>query len=71
MWTFAPRWLTNSYAQALSVRDALRSRRLIESSWYQRQWGQVFALADRLLVLGVSLVVAAIASHACGAATAI
>jgi predicted phage terminase large subunit-like protein len=47
MWTFAPhtRWLTNSYAQSLSVRDALRSRRLIESTWYQRQWSHVFALA--------------------------
>jgi predicted phage terminase large subunit-like protein len=47
MWTFAPhtRWLTNSYAQSLSVRDALRSRRLIESGWYQRQWGHVFGLA--------------------------
>jgi hypothetical protein len=47
MWTFAPasRWLTNSYAQSLSVRDALRSRRVIESRWYQRYWGHVFALA--------------------------
>jgi predicted phage terminase large subunit-like protein len=46
-WTFAPtsRWLCNSYAQALSVRDALRSRRLIESRWFQERWGHVFALA--------------------------
>src|SRR5215831_2717283 len=46
-WTFAPssRWLCNSYAQSLSVRDALKSRRLIESRWYQERWGHVFALA--------------------------
>lgn len=46
-WTAHPerRWLFASYAQSLSVRDSLKCRRLIESPWYQRNWGSVFQLA--------------------------
>ena len=45
-WTTAPhrRWLFASYALSLSERDSLRCRRLIESPWYQRHWGDRFAL---------------------------
>lgn len=39
------KWLSVSYAQPLSIRDALKSRRLIESPWYQARWGDRFALS--------------------------
>ena len=35
-------FLTASYALQLSGRDALKSRRLIESNWFQRRWGHEF-----------------------------
>jgi len=38
------RFLSASYARSLSVRDAARSRRLIESPWYRRHFGASFAL---------------------------
>ena len=38
------KFLFASYAQTLSVRDALKSRRLIQSSWYQKRWGFRFQL---------------------------
>jgi len=46
VWTRHPetRWLFASYAASLSVRDSLRCRRLIESEWYQRRWGNRFQL---------------------------
>ena len=40
----ATRWLFASYAQSLSLRDSVRCRRVIESHWYQRNWGDRFAL---------------------------
>lgn len=40
------RFLTASYAQPLATRDALKSRRLIQSTWYQERFGRVFSLAD-------------------------
>jgi predicted phage terminase large subunit-like protein len=45
-WIRAPqtRWLFTSYAQSLSTRDALRSRRIIQSAWYQQRWGHRFHL---------------------------
>src|SRR5882672_2410652 len=33
------RWLFASYSAALSVRDSVKCRRLIESQWYQERWG--------------------------------
>ena len=47
-WTFAPerRWLFASYAAALSIRDSLKCRRLIESPWYQGRFGARFALTS-------------------------
>lgn len=38
------RWLYSSYAQRLSTRDSLKCRRLIQSPWYQRNWGDRFQL---------------------------
>ena len=40
------RWLYSSYAASLSIRDSVKCRRLIESSWYQRMWGDRFALTS-------------------------
>jgi predicted phage terminase large subunit-like protein len=38
-WTWAPwtRWLTSSYDDALALRDAVRTRTLMQSEWYRRQ----------------------------------
>lgn len=51
-WTHAPyiQWLYSSYAEKLSKRDSIRTRRLIRSAWYQGQWGNAFDLtkADAL-----------------------
>jgi predicted phage terminase large subunit-like protein len=40
------RWLFASYALPLSVRDSLKCRRLIESPWYRRHWGDVYRLTS-------------------------
>src|SRR5450759_1007449 len=37
------RWLFSSYAATLSIRDSVKCRRLIESPWYQANWGDRFA----------------------------
>jgi predicted phage terminase large subunit-like protein len=33
------RWMYNSYADSLVIRDAEKSRDVINSGWYQRRWG--------------------------------
>lgn len=40
-WTRYPemQFLTASYSEKLSIRDAVRSRRIIESHWFQQRWG--------------------------------
>ena len=38
------KWLFNSYAESLSVRDSLKSRRLIQSPWFQYHYGERFKL---------------------------
>ena len=38
-------WLTASYAGELAIRDAVESRRLITSTWYQMRWGDRYKLA--------------------------
>jgi predicted phage terminase large subunit-like protein len=45
-WTFLPylRFLCASYAEELAVRDAVKSRRIIQSPWYHDRWGHVFCL---------------------------
>lgn len=46
-WITAPerRWLFASYAESLAIRDNVRSRRLIQSAWYQSNWGARFQFA--------------------------
>ncbi len=46
VWAADPsvQWLYSAYGQDLSKRDSLKCRRLIESPWYQRYWGEVFTL---------------------------
>jgi predicted phage terminase large subunit-like protein len=39
------RFLFSSYAHQLAVRDAVKTRRLIQSKWYQRHFGDSFSLA--------------------------
>jgi predicted phage terminase large subunit-like protein len=39
------RWVFSSYASNLAVRDSVACRRLIESPWYQRRWGDRFQLS--------------------------
>ncbi|HEX5242017.1 MAG TPA: phage terminase large subunit [Tepidisphaeraceae bacterium] len=45
-WTFEPqrRWLFSSYVLSLSTRDSARCRRLIESDWYRKLYGDRFQL---------------------------
>jgi hypothetical protein len=38
------RWLFNSYREPLATRDSVKCRRLIESDWYQKNWGGCFQL---------------------------
>jgi predicted phage terminase large subunit-like protein len=40
------RFLTISYAATLSLRDAGKARQLIQSPWYQKQWGYRYQLSD-------------------------
>ncbi len=37
-------FLFASYAQSLALRDSVKTRRLIESPWYQRYWGDRYRL---------------------------
>lgn len=45
-WIDNPRcqFLTSSYDLGLSTRDALKSRRLIESDWFQQRWADRFTI---------------------------
>lgn len=45
-WTWNPsvQWLFATYAQALTIRDSVKCRRLIGSYWYRKLWGSVFEL---------------------------
>lgn len=46
-WIDAP-WacfLTSSYAASLAIRDSLRSRRLLQSPWWQERWGESFSFS--------------------------
>lgn len=40
----ASRWMTGSYSLTLATRDALKSRRIIQSNWYQERFGQIYQL---------------------------
>ena len=39
------RWLFASYALSLSLRDSLKCRRIIESTWYQLRWSDRYQLS--------------------------
>jgi len=45
-WTMLPsyRWVFASYAFALSVRDSIKRRKVIQSNWYKQHFGSVFTL---------------------------
>ena len=47
-WTIQPdkRFLYASYAGSLSIRDSVKCRRLIDSQWYQRYFGDMFNLTS-------------------------
>lgn len=36
-------WLCSSYAESLAIRDSVNCRRLIESDWYKKKYGHIFA----------------------------
>lgn len=40
------RVIYSSYAEKLSIRDSLRGRRIIQSSWYKIRWGHRFQLTS-------------------------
>ncbi len=40
------RFLTSSYGAELAVRDSVKSRRLIDSEWYQGNWGDKFEMTS-------------------------
>jgi predicted phage terminase large subunit-like protein len=40
----ATRWLFSSYGENLAIRDSLKCRRVIQSPWYQRNFGDAFRL---------------------------
>ena len=40
------RLLYSSYSEGLSIRDALKSRRVIQSAWFQARWGHLFRLTS-------------------------
>ena len=40
------RWIFGSYRAELAIRDSVKCRRLIESPWYQKRWGDRFQLRD-------------------------
>ena len=48
VWITQPqsRWLFASYAQQLSLRDSLLCRDVLQSPWYQKNWGDRFRLRE-------------------------
>ena len=48
VWSWWPeaRWLFSSYADTLATRDSLKCRRIIQSKWYQDNWGDMFQLTS-------------------------
>lgn len=40
------KFIFSSYASSLSIRDSIRSRRVIQSPWYQERWGSRFVLNE-------------------------
>jgi predicted phage terminase large subunit-like protein len=48
LWTTRPemRLLYTSYAESLAIRDSLKSRRVLQSQWYQQRWGARFQITS-------------------------
>jgi predicted phage terminase large subunit-like protein len=48
MWTHHPskRFLTASYSSEYAIRDAVKSRDILESPWYQARWGDMFKMSS-------------------------
>ncbi len=46
VWATKPetRWLFSSYGENLAIRDSLKCRRIIQSPWYQQNFGEAFSL---------------------------
>lgn len=46
VWATQPetRWLFSSYGENLAIRDSLKCRRIIQSPWYQQNFGDAFKL---------------------------
>lgn len=47
-WLTAPeqKFLCASYSGALSIRDNMKARRLLQSPWYQERWGHMFEMTS-------------------------
>lgn len=47
VWSYLPhtRWMTMSYNESLAIRDAVKSRSIMRSSWYQSHWGHVWSFS--------------------------
>ena len=56
-WTWAPwtRWLTGSYDDRLALRDAVKTRRLMQSPWYADQIAEPWSFASDQNVKGYYL----------------
>jgi hypothetical protein len=50
VWTWNPaaKFITSSNEMTLATRDAVKTRRLVESEWYQRRWGPQSRYLGRL-----------------------
>lgn len=48
VWTWAPghQFMTLSHSDKLAHRDAVKSRVIVQSEWYQRRWGKTVAIRD-------------------------
>lgn len=49
VWTNKPQWkgLFGSYAAELAIRDSVRCRTVVESSWYKERWPEVSLASDQ------------------------
>lgn len=46
IWRPSLRMIFASYSERLSIGDSVKTRQIIESSWYQERWGNVFRLSE-------------------------
>jgi len=48
LWQPSTQWLFATYASALTIRDSVKTRRLIQSPWYQENFGDAYQLSSDL-----------------------